>query len=628
MLLDLWPLLDETAPTFDFGPYLQEPGGQTIVLADGDYEVADFVQPASQRTDWLVLRASTPHGVRVVPRGGGDLVVEHVGEWTYLNKIAFVGIDFVDLRLNLHGCDEVVWWYPAWAYPNSAYPGAGPGTHPADQAPTTVLFTAGGSPFRRSNRCAIYGGNLTASVDCIDWKKADEIAAVGCILTPSGSPYEEWHDDATQLSGQNLGVDVFCSWVKGRNFWKIEPEFNTLDCDIAVRESWVSGSFGVGFHLGVKEDAANPAPTAKLAVTRTNVRSWGHNGADTLEGDNNTHPELVQLNDFNYIPDVAPSGDDPATKWRAAHPYTIWSDYLGIPIFVYGESKATPWNVGLLPAPLANSTGGTITYSGSNLLIENLKFLRRVIVTGQDITFKNCWFAGEANPATGNELTLVWVRNTAANVLLEHCLFKPQTPNSEWGDGLFGHNFTVRRSRFMHTIDGIGVNHFTNGQTASAVIEGNLISDLAFWSPYPSQPDNRSHNDCIQLHNAIDGVTIRGNTLRASLSPHVGNWAPGEWGTASILNGSNSVGDVWLNTLIEKNWISGGITGCNFGAKDSATNLDIVGNRWGRDFRNGPATYVQKHNNFHFTGTNSISGNVYEDDGTPANQGACCGSWP
>jgi hypothetical protein len=625
MLLDLWPLLETAVAAADLGPYLQEPGGQVIVLADGDYTIADFVQPASQRTDWLVLQAATAHGVRVIPRDGGDVNTEHVGEWTWLNKVLFVGVDFIDVRLNLNGCEDVIFWYPDWSYPIASYPGPPPTGPAGPNAPTTVEFTGGGSPFRRSSKCGIYAGDLSAAVDCVDWKKADEIQVIGSILDPTGNPYSEWHDDATQLSGQNLGIDVFCSWVKGRNFWKIEPEFNTLDCDVAVRESWVSDSVGVGFHLGVKEDAANPAPTATLAVNRINIKSWNHSGSDTLEGDNNTHPELVALNDFNYQT-VAGTGTDPATKWRTAHPYGIWSDYLGIPTFVIGESKATPWNIGLLPISLTNSTGGTITYSGSNLLIENIKFLRRVIVTGQNITFKNCWFAGEANPATGNQLVLVWVRNTASNVLLEHCLFKPQTPNSEWGDGLFGHNFTVRYSRFMHTIDGIGVNHFTNGQPASATIEGNLISDLAFWSPYPSQPDNRTHNDCIQLHNVIDGVTIRGNVLRASLAPHVGNWAPGEWGTASILNGATT--SLFANTLIEKNWISGGITGINFGVKDTATNLDIVGNRWGRDFRNGPATYVQKSSNFHFTGTNSISGNVYEDDGTAANQGACCGTWP
>lgn len=312
------------------GAYLTQPGG-LLIMRDGDYTISDFAQPATQRTSWLVLKAETPHGVKIKPRDGGDVTSEHVGYWTHLNKVLFVGIDFVDVRINPRGCEDVIWWYTDHTYPLSAHPTPGSGL--IAENPVGIQFDHGGSPARRNDRCAVYGADFhDFAVDDIHTRRSDNIKIVGSTLgkvAPGAyGSVNGWHADASQLSGRCQNLRYENCWIKDRCVYFIEEQHNQESMTITLQNTWVSGSRGVGFDLAVRESTEFPNPTAILTLNRTNVNSWGHSGADTWF---TAHEELVDVNDTNYSTSTG-TGTDPATAWKQANLYDTWSTYLGITV--------------------------------------------------------------------------------------------------------------------------------------------------------------------------------------------------------------------------------------------------------------------------------------------------------
>lgn len=314
----------------DLAPLLAEQSG-VIEVADGEYTICDFGPPAQPRSEPLVLKAQTPHGVRIVPRGTS--VAAHVGFWDRLDNTYFIGVDTRDVRINHRGCSHVKWWYADMTYPWTSHPT--PGSGPLEQAAQAVQFYNTDFPDnRRSNNCGLYGCDVhDVGDDAVEIKRADSISIVGTklrrVIPPPEAQYGDvWHDDAFQLAGACQNVLVEDSWIDDRITIGPESKHNQESFTATFRRCWVSGSPGSGWTLNVNESTQFPTPTCIVTIDRTDVRSWGHKGVDTYI---TSHPELFDINDVNYVKVAPPVGAvDPATLWQQAHPVDSWASYFGI----------------------------------------------------------------------------------------------------------------------------------------------------------------------------------------------------------------------------------------------------------------------------------------------------------
>jgi hypothetical protein len=268
---------------------------------------------------------------------------------------------------------------------------------------------------------------------------------------------------------------------------------------------------------------------------------------------------------------------------------------------VIGNYKPDASTTGYLPGTNFTSTiSNNITYSSANngQTITNTIFTGRVTVTGQNITFRNCWFRGNGG------IMLNCNNDTVDNLLVEDCTFRPQTPS------IVGKNTSV--------ID-VGVS-----------ILGCYAHDLAYYSPDPGHSDNQTHNDIIQVHYGGSNIVIRGNTLRALLDPSIGDASK----PSVDQNGQHISGNAQYpslshmavlmlapeavnitNLTVDKNYMDGGAVLINCAGRTSMTGFVVSNNKWGRNMRLGDTFTILAKAAQPIT----ITGNVYEDNGAAYN---------
>lgn len=238
-------------------------------------------------------------------------------------------------------------------------------------------------------------------------------------------------------------------------------------------------------------------------------------------------------------------------------------------------------NTGLMPSTNASSLAvvtGVQTFSNSGstyLTVTGKKFTDKVNANGK-VKFKNCWFA-----SSNSTLFQCTGGTDSQDIVVEDCMFKPQTPSLNAGIGIVGHHVTLRRCWFLNTEDTIRPQK-TGGDDMAFYAYGCVSEKLAYWSPNPqrSPEDNASHSDNIQLnggHNIwfvgckLNGFydTTIGNANEpsvddASAGTHIsGNKYYPSMQSTSILMGtplSYPLGDLHF----QKCWIDGGAYSFNF----------------------------------------------------------------
>lgn len=321
--------------------------------------------------------------------------------------------------------------------------------------------------------------------------------------------------------------------------------------------------------------------------------------------------------------------------------------------FVLGETKPYGANTGMRTLTTSTSSGGTLYIdSGGTVesprLFERVRFERRVVVRTAHVRFVDCEFVGQTTPGTSHTYLVDCGNANAADVRFDFCTFRPQTNSVYWADCVGGHSYSLWRCDLSGCVDCVAVNRAT-GATANVTIEGCYLHGMAFYAGAATgQSDLQTHNDCIQLHNlgAFESITIRGNTLDGRIDPTIGDYAPpvysgsdlvsgypwygqGLWGLSSIMFSPPGSATLIEDFVVDRNWISGGAVGLNMaGFTGSGHSIKVTGNRWGRDFRLGEQYSIIKQSGFHFTGDSELTGNTYEDDGTPWDRGGGAGTWP
>lgn len=188
-------------------------------------------------------------------------------------------------------------------------------------------------------------------------------------------------------------------------------------------------------------------------------------------------------------------------------------DYSGSPAL--GGNYATN-RVGIYdPSTLVNEVEQTTTkvYSTNGQTISNTHFYCRVSITGQNITFENCFFHG--NPTDQGHP--VSTGSAALNTTFIDCTFCPTAPQwGQYGVALNSGGGSLIRCDVYGTGDG-ACNISSTGWTNQWNFIQSAFHDFLYNSPFQSASqginDNASHTDGIQWSGGkcfIDGCGIWG----------------------------------------------------------------------------------------------------------------------
>ncbi|MCP3919678.1 MAG: LamG domain-containing protein [bacterium] len=219
-----------------------------------------------------------------------------------------------------------------------------------------------------------------------------------------------------------------------------------------------------------------------------------------------------------------------------------------------------------------------ITTDGT--VLENVDISDRLRINASNVTVRNFRVRGAA--ATSYAIDIIG----GHNILLED-----GEVTGANGRLIKGSRYTARRLNVHHT----GQDAF--GAVVDVVIEGCWVHHLGMTPG--------AHADGLQMSHG-GNVIVRGNffDMPHPIYPHA---PPGTGSNAAILVDCH-LGPL-DDLLIEGNWFNAGnytiYTGAAGGAT-TPTNVRILNNRWGRDFRYGPISLESP---------TVISGNVWDDTG-------------
>jgi hypothetical protein len=323
-----------------FLPLLRMPGGQEVVVPNGTYTAGmldaastpGIKHPATNGPlkGFLVLRAETPGGVKIVasgPTAGG-----HVFELRNAERIAFIGIDTVDVVNRFYGCKSMYWWYGDSTYPVERHPDY-PNNLALNGNTTPNAFVCGAANGRNLD-LRWYGHDVHDCGDDGFRVKDTDGFWQGCrweSIAHHGKPNspDQYHNDCIQtMGGSNLtvldsymrpiineaGANAGCMWFAEANSGSITGRIERL---------WHHGP-GWGkplqFH---RKDTAQPGSTVNVALK--DVYAWGHAPTSPISRSGTG----VTVTETNVV-SGQPSGTDPATKWRNANAYGAWADVMGL----------------------------------------------------------------------------------------------------------------------------------------------------------------------------------------------------------------------------------------------------------------------------------------------------------
>lgn len=230
---------------------------------------------------------------------------------------------------------------------------------------------------------------------------------------------------------------------------------------------------------------------------------------------------------------------------------------------------------------------GRIEVDVAGTVIEKLDIYGDIVVRAPDVVIKDCIIRGMAGIEVSRGL-IDCVDPAVRNLKITFCELRvdPRWPTPYYS-GVQGHHMTVQRCYIHDVVDGIDIMNPESPTLTGARIEGNLIEDLAYYSPAPLHADNRTHNDCIQHHGG-GGDVIRGNHLRANPSPAIGvgtdptagpapnSYAPWDSVTGQAIGLTPVIAPI-LDCRIQQNWLQHGAQSLSvIQGKHAATNIGVV----------------------------------------------------
>lgn len=308
------------------------------------------------------------------------------------------------------------------------------------------------------------------------------------------------------------------------------------------------------------------------------------------------------------------------------------------PEFIIGTTKPTAANTGLNVMGIEGSSltvvSGNRTHTTNDMVYENTRFTGMIDIRAKRVTYRNCWFNG---PGTVGTSLVMCMNSVCEEIVFENCLFKASSFGSTV-DGvpdncLFGHDFTLYRCDLSGAIDILGLYSGVALSTPARNINiiGTYMHDMTYFSPDPGHTNNQTHNDGIQVHGGVHNFLMRGSRAEAFYDPSIGDASsPAVVVDDQLISGNrfypslaascfivltpiNTTAGV-NNFVLDKNWLGGGVVVINWPRSDGV-NVSITNNRWTRGTYYGDDyTILMKA-----AQTATITGNYYEDTGTPWN---------
>ena len=353
-------------------PYLVGGDGGEVTVPNGRYSGGSIAAP---HDDWLVLRAESPGGV-VVDLSDTGLELREGS-----SKIVFVGFTFVNGMVRLSGVEDVHFWYSDFSFPPEAwarqYAEAG-GSVPGDRGvrdefgalmanplPTAIRTRAGSEA---SERVGVFGSDFydigddaifLADVDGVRleglriWNVDERGADPGQAL---GTDQDWFHNDGIQTIGGVSDVQIVDSWIGQKIQWGTERGDIV---DATFERLWLAGSST----FGQINETTNGGRILDNVQRDIRVFANGQRGTtydevydtfrtDFVDGDQRAvwpdtyfergvfelpaddvtegPPAGIAVRDglLLDIDDVVDHPDNPANRWRDAHPYGTYSEYL------------------------------------------------------------------------------------------------------------------------------------------------------------------------------------------------------------------------------------------------------------------------------------------------------------
>jgi hypothetical protein len=259
---------------------------------------------------------------------------------------------------------------------------------------------------------------------------------------------------------------------------------------------------------------------------------------------------------------------------------------------------------------------GDLVITTPGTVIDSLDVFGFVTIKAADVTIRNSRVRG-SGPGSTNTGLINCTSAAVKNAVIEDVTLAPDYP-SVWLDGVLGHDFTATRVNTYDVVDGFGVFN-TTGPAANVTITSSWVHDLSYFSSDPNHPDNRTHNDAIQIQGGSN-IQVVGNELDAYLSTSVGtqDYPYPQAGFGVIV--TPNVGPV-TGARIDKNWITGSYIPIKLttGTWGATTFGEVNDNRFAHDMRNVPMDGVNQWFTILMTPdmTATTTGNVYDDTNTP-----------
>lgn len=232
---------------------------------------------------------------------------------------------------------------------------------------------------------------------------------------------------------------------------------------------------------------------------------------------------------------------------------------------------------------------GDLTVRKDGTVLDGLDIRGFLKIEASDVTVRRSVIRGGTASGPGFK-ALVAAYGDHRNLVIEDSTLIAANP-SGWMDGIKGHNFTARRIDVSRVVDTSLV--FGDNVT----IEDSWFHDNAYFTPWPSAPDNRTHSDSLQIQGGRN-IVVRNNVFE------------GAHNSAMMLTQDRSpIADV----QVTGNWLSGGLV-CtvNLSEKDKApmTGVVLKDNRFGPDVGDNRCAVIAAP-----TTTVGMSNNVFVDTG-------------
>jgi Ca-dependent carbohydrate-binding module xylan-binding len=253
-------------------------------------------------------------------------------------------------------------------------------------------------------------------------------------------------------------------------------------------------------------------------------------------------------------------------------------------------ARPGPGNTGVPDGTKLTLHNGDLTVNKDGTVIDSLDIHGFLNIQASNVTVRRSIIRGGVATGPGFK-ALVAAYGTHRNFLIEDSTLVASNP-SGWMDGLKGRNFTARRLEISRVVDTTLI--FGDNVT----VEDSWYHDNAYYTPWPSVWDNRTHSDSLQIQGG-NNIKVRNNVFEGAANSAV-------MLTQDYTRTSN--------VEISGNWLSGGLV-CtvNFTKQDPPmTNMVIKDNRFGPVVGQNRCAVIAAP-----TQPVILSGNTFVDTGGP-----------